>query len=176
MIIKTRLSRIVSAILSFSAILLSLYYYIPGILHSPVFNPELIKKKHYTKQSLAKDDKEYQQEKLLAEGYWKRYVDVGKSSYWGKSGAMGIWGPRDHYKQHGKREGRIFAPLHSPANLNLEARLAEKYWRDYPEIAKDSIWGRKGALGILGPRDHFRYRGRFQGKTWPSLTPGEKKN
>ncbi len=79
---------------------------------------------------------------------------------------MGIWGARDHFLQHGKREGRIFSPVPESDDMVLEKRLAEIYWKRYPEIEKSSIWGRKGELGILGPRDYHTHRGRFQGKVW----------
>lgn len=79
---------------------------------------------------------------------------------------MGIWGPRDHFSLHGKREGRIFQPLHAKGDIKDETRMAELYWSRYPEIENNSIWGRNSQLGIRGPWDHYRYRGRFERKIW----------
>jgi len=165
----SRWKRTAAIIGALSAVLLSLYYYTTGLLYSPAFNEQPAREKKFIREYIVRNDKNSQQEKLLADAYWLRYEDVRKSSYWGTTGPMGIWGPRDHYQQNGKREGRIFAPFYQPENLALEAKLAEEYWRLYPDVRTHSIWGKESSLGILGPRDHYRYRGRFQKRIWPSL-------
>jgi hypothetical protein len=156
----------VLAAITVTALVASLYYYGCGLIHSPVFNPGAQAQKKYLQNFIESHDQNLAQEKLLAEGYWLRYKDVRKDRYWGENGPMGIWGPRDHYQQHGRREGRIFQPVDYPEDLTLEKELAEIYWNRYPEIEKSPIWGRNSLLGIVGPRDYHKYRGRFQKKVW----------
>ena len=79
---------------------------------------------------------------------------------------MGIYGPEEHYKNHGHREGRVFGPVPVPDDPLLEPELAEAYWRRYPDIEKSAEWGRRSALGILGPRDHYHYLGKHQLRVW----------
>lgn len=155
-------------VISLTAITVSLYLYINNLLHSPIVNPSQQAEKKYLQSFIENNDQRYKEEKLLAEGYWLRYKDVATNRYWGKNGPMGIWGPRDHYQLHGRREGRIFKGVEKPDNLdlNLEKELAELYWSRYPVIEKNSIWGRKSQLGILGPRDYHTHRGCFEGKVW----------
>ncbi len=45
-------------------------------------------------------------EQALADLYWLRYPDVAGDWYFGKNGKLGLWGAREHFKRHGKREGR----------------------------------------------------------------------
>ena len=153
-------------IITVSTLVVSLYYYGFGLIHSPVFNSGEQAQKKYLQKFIEDNDQNLQQEKLLAEGYWLRYKDVRQDRYWGENGPTGIWGPRDHYQLHGRREGRIFEPVEQPEDLTLEKELAEIYWKRYPEIEKNSIWGRNSQLGILGPRDYHEHVGRFQNKLW----------
>jgi hypothetical protein len=163
----------VLAAITVSALVVSLYYYGCGLRHSPVFNPSAQAQKNYLQKFIENNDQNLKQEKLLAEGYWLRYKDVRKDRYWGENGPMGIWGPRDHYQLHGRREGRIFQPVEYPEDLTLEKELAEIYWNRYPEIEKNSIWGRNSQLGIVGPRDYHTHIGRFQQKVWGRKTNGD---
>jgi hypothetical protein len=47
-----------------------------------------------------------EQERLLAEAYWRRYPDVGADPAFGVHGQLGVWGAREHFQRHGQREGR----------------------------------------------------------------------
>lgn len=47
-------------------------------------------------------------DKESAEAYWACYPDVGRDSYFGASGPLGILGAREHYERHGRSEGRIW--------------------------------------------------------------------
>lgn len=49
-------------------------------------------------------------EEALARAYWERYPDVRASALYGEKGRLGILGAREHYMQHGRREGRIWGP------------------------------------------------------------------
>lgn len=153
-------------LLTLSAICASVFYYVTGMLQSPLSDHRYTAEAGFLRKYINDNDPDLQEEKALAEGYWLRYPDVKINHYWGVDGPMGIWGPRDHYLQHGKREGRIFQPIHRPSDMTGEAELAEAYWNRYPVIKTSPIWGVDAPLGILGPRDHYRYRGRFEGKIW----------
>jgi hypothetical protein len=107
-----------------------------------------------------------QKERSLAMDYWLRYSDVRHDSFWGEKSRLGIKGPADHYRHHGRREGRIYAAVSRPEDMTLEKELAEAYWQENPDVARSSVWGRQSSLGILGPRDHYRFYGRGQGRTW----------
>ena len=137
-----------------------------GFLQSPLMKPEIERERLYVKRYMQDNAPDLLAEKVLAEAYWHRYQDVKNDAYYGKNGPMGIHGAREHYEQHGRREGRIFAPIHTPEDLALEQQLAEAYWHRYPEVASSNIWGRMGTLGILGPRDYHSHYGRFRGHKW----------
>ena len=49
-------------------------------------------------------------EEKLARAYWSRYPDVAANPLYGENGKMGVLGAREHYMQHGRREGRIWGP------------------------------------------------------------------
>ena len=44
----------------------------------------------------------------LAEAYWRRYPDIKEDAHYGINGPLGIFGAREHFRQHGKREGRVW--------------------------------------------------------------------
>jgi len=52
-------------------------------------------------------------ERRLANKYWAKYQDVRDNSYFGKHGRLGIYGAREHYLRHGRKEfpGRIWPSL-----------------------------------------------------------------
>lgn len=107
-----------------------------------------------------------QNERLLAIDYWLRYPDVRQNDFWGEKSRLGIKGPADHYRHHGHQEGRIYAKVIKPDDMVLERKLAEAYWSRYQDIARSPIWGRDGSLGVLGPRDHYRFYGQREGRKW----------
>jgi hypothetical protein len=43
-----------------------------------------------------------------AETYWAHYPDVANDPYFGRNGPLGIFGAREHYDRHGRREGRVW--------------------------------------------------------------------
>lgn len=49
-------------------------------------------------------------EAALAHAYWERYPDVRASALYGEKGHLGILGAREHFMQHGRREGRVWGP------------------------------------------------------------------
>lgn len=158
--------RAFSLALSLAAVAVSTLLWFAGLLNSPVVEPELAREKQFLNQFITANSPDLEAERALAHGYWRRYPDIRDHSHWGEQGPMGIWGARDHYRQHGRREGRIFQPLPEPEDPELERRLAEAYWRRYPDIRDNSIWGEDSSLGFLGPRDYHVNVGRHQGRAW----------
>jgi len=47
-------------------------------------------------------------EEDLAEIYWNRNRDVADSGFFGREGALGVFGAREHFDRHGRREGRAW--------------------------------------------------------------------
>jgi hypothetical protein len=49
-------------------------------------------------------------EEALARAYWERYPDVRANPLYGEKGSLGVLGAREHFMQHGRREGRVWGP------------------------------------------------------------------
>jgi hypothetical protein len=154
-------------------LLVAVALWVEGVLHSPLVDEKLAIEQAYIAAHISANARSDEEERLLAQGYWRRYRDVRLDRHWGENGPMGIHGPRDHYRQHGRREGRIFKPLVSAEDLAAERILAESYWRRHPEVRNSWIWGEHADLGVLGPRDHFIHVGSGLGYQWG---PGEPEN
>lgn len=89
------------------AIAYAVYGY--GFSRSPGMNPDL-----RTQQELlaryAKSQGNPAEIRALAEAYWQRNPDVAADSYFGRDGEMGVFGAREHYDRHGRKEGRLWGP------------------------------------------------------------------
>jgi hypothetical protein len=166
MVLKQFLTEKTRLLVTVAVLGISCWLWILGLTGSPVFTPALVEENRYVRQYIQEQAPDYQEVNRLARAYWKRYPDVRNHKYFGKNGPMGIFGAREHFEQHGRREGRIYAPLHVPDDLERERKLAEAYWRRYPAVEQSDIWGRDSELGILGPRDHYQYYGRKHGYSW----------
>ncbi len=79
-----------------------------GAFHSPLLNRELAERQAYVNQIAKQARGDFAEEHRLAEAYWNRYPDVANNRYFGRDGAMGVGGAREHYNRHGKREGRVW--------------------------------------------------------------------
>ncbi len=158
--------RLLPRALAIALLVLAAIFYLHGLSGSP-----LLRQPAAPPASGLGAGAETGDEERLARGYWMRYRDIRLDRHWGEQGAMGIAGPRHHYRQHGQREGRIFAPLVIPDDLAAERALAESYWRRYPEVRASWVWGEDSALGILGPRDHYLHVGQGLGYLWGSQDP-----
>ena len=152
---------------------LSIILWLHGLLSSQIFNPEIHIPKRKAAALLREGALDRTREMQLARAYWLRYNDVRTDPFFGENGLLGLTGAAEHYRQHGRREGRIYGPVAEVRDPGQEQLLAEAYWQRYPAIAESSIWGRKSALGIRGPRDHYRYIGKYQRLVWgpPGVAP-----
>lgn len=163
---RQRVAWLLRLFVSAAAILIAVFLWGEGFLHSPFIEPRRGSEKQLVKNYIRANTPDAAEERILAESYWRRYRDVRLDAHWGENGPMGIWGPRDHYRQHGRREGRIFQPLVAVLDLETEKILARAYWQRYPDVRSSTIWGENSDLGILGPRDHFIHVGTALGLTW----------
>ncbi len=135
-------------------------------LQSPFLNEQEHDSRRYRQTSHEKRAPELQELRQLASDYWLRYADIRIHPLWGEGGRFGIEGPLNHYRLHGKKEGRIYAKISRPEDLEREKWLARAYWQRYPAVASSEVWGENSLLGVLGPRDHYRFFGRKMGLRW----------
>ena len=145
---------------------LSIILWLQGLLSSQILNPEIHTPRRKAAALLREAATDRTSEMQLARAYLLRYNDIRTDPYFGEDGPLGLTGAVEHYRQHGRREGRIFGPVAEVINPAQERLLAEAYWQRYPDIARSKIWGRESSLGIRGPRDHYRYIGRNQMRVW----------
>jgi hypothetical protein len=92
------------------AAVMSWAIYLYGATHSALLDrPEAARQAYLTK--VIKDGApDLAAERELAERYWQRYPDVAADGYFGRGGAIGIFGAREHFDRHGRREGRLWGP------------------------------------------------------------------
>ena len=79
--------------------------------NSPAGNSRKAAEREYLNQILITKAPGYAAEKELAQAYWLRYPDVRGSNMWGENGRRGIHGAREHFRLHGKKEGRVWGGL-----------------------------------------------------------------
>lgn len=84
------------------------FFWLTGVQESPLLHKEMLVEQENSRKILFEQGPDYKVEKQLAEAYWARYPDIRKDGVWGEKSSMGIRGPRDHFRIHGKREGRIW--------------------------------------------------------------------
>ncbi len=85
--------------------------YAHGAFNSPLLDATLAQHEAYRQNVLATEGVDQDREKALAQAYWRRYGDVRADPYFGENGQLGVVGAREHYKRHGRREGRIWPEL-----------------------------------------------------------------
>ena len=91
----------------FAAFAAGLAVYAVSALHSPLMD----EKSGETMRVLARGANiDTAAEEKLARAYWARYPDVAAHGVYGEHGKMGVLGAREHFMQHGRREGRIWGP------------------------------------------------------------------
>jgi len=147
-------------------LVISIVVWTAGLLNLAPLDPQVRREKRDLSRFIQDNAPDLAQQRMLARAYWKRYEDIRTDDHFGEDGPAGIFGARNHYRQHGKREGRIYGPTPEVADLAAEKLLAEAYWNRYPDIAASVVWGKSSNLGVLGPRDHYRYVGTYEGRIW----------
>jgi len=95
-----------AAILAVAAAAWAVYAY--GALHSPLLDPALREQRAYIDRVLHESKLDPDEERRLADLYWSRYPDVAADANFGRAGAMGVLGAREHFNRHGRREGRVW--------------------------------------------------------------------
>jgi hypothetical protein len=89
--------------------------YAYGAWHSPLLDSQLAAQQAYLTQVLRGASIDMVEEQRQADLYWSRYPDVANDRYFGRDGAMGVRGAREHFERHGRREGRIWGDAPAPA-------------------------------------------------------------
>ena len=82
--------------------------YAHGAFNSPLLDGTLAQHEAYRQNVLATEGLDPDREEALAQAYWRRYGDVRADPYFGENGQLGVFGAREHYMRHGRREGRIW--------------------------------------------------------------------
>jgi len=79
-----------------------------GLVRSPVID-HVFKQERIVLNKHARGDLiDVERERRFAETYWELNPDVAASAFFGSAGALGIFGPREHYDRHGRSEGRAW--------------------------------------------------------------------
>ena len=87
---------------------LALVAYAVGAWNSPLADPERRAAIGLLTHHAGSGKLDEQAERRLADTYWSRNADVEADSYFGRRGLLGVWGAREHFKRHGRREGRVW--------------------------------------------------------------------
>lgn len=153
-------------IVTITVLAASLVLWLHGLMTSPLVNPQMREEQRYIEHFLQENRPDLEAERSLARAYWQRYADIKVDAFYGEQGPGGLFGARLHFEQHGRGEGRIFAPLPEALDHTTEQALAESYWQRYPDVARSKAWGRNSSLGLLGPRDHYIHIGKYEGRRW----------
>lgn len=88
----------------------ALIVYAFGVKHSVLFNDRAAQQQTIITKNARLNLVEMAREKILAEAYWQRYPDVAADDFFGREGALGVHGPREHFDRHGRTEGRVWTP------------------------------------------------------------------
>lgn len=92
------------------AILAGLAVYAYGLYHAPALTTDGRQRQAWLEATVRAGAADPTQEADLAEAYWTRYPDVAADALYGRSGTLKVLGAREHYRQHGRREGRLWGP------------------------------------------------------------------
>lgn len=77
-----------------------------GAMDTPLLNRQIAAQQALATSVARTGSLDMAAEQRLAEAYWQRNPDVAASGYYGRHGRIGIFGAREHWLRHGKREGR----------------------------------------------------------------------
>ena len=100
--------------LAYTGVALALIAYAIGAWDSPLIDRDRKLQLDLLTQHARAGKRREEQERILAESYWSRYADVAADIFFGREGSLGVWGAREHFDRHGRREGRSWPK--SPPN------------------------------------------------------------
>ena len=87
-----------------ACLVISLLLYVWGVTTTQLFDADARAREDFL-SSIAESGDTAEVE-ALADAFWQRNPDVARDVQFGRSGAMGIFGAREHYRRHGKSEAR----------------------------------------------------------------------
>ena len=90
----------------FAGITLALMAYAIGAWDSPLLDRERRAQRDFVSRYALMVARDETVERGLAERYWAQYADVAADASFGRNGSFGVWGAREHFNRHGRREGR----------------------------------------------------------------------
>ena len=94
--------------LSYAGFALALFVFAFGAWDSPLIDRARRSQVEFLSRFAQTGQLDEGREAELAASYWSQYSDVAADSFFGREGRLGVWGAREHYKRHGKREGRVW--------------------------------------------------------------------
>ena len=94
--------------IAYTAIALAFVTYGFAALDSPLLDRERKRQLEILSHHSQGGARSEEEERKLAEAYWSQNADVASDLYFGREGTLGIWGAREHFDRHGKREGRLW--------------------------------------------------------------------
>ena len=77
-----------------------------ALVRSPVIDDVLAQERIVLNKHARRDRVDIAREQALADAYWVRNPDVAANGFFGRNGALGPFGAREHYDRHGREEGR----------------------------------------------------------------------
>jgi hypothetical protein len=94
-------------VLASGVFILACAIWLYGASHSAVLDAGLAAEEIYQRAALSRGRPvDAAEERVLAGAYWQRNPDVANDTVFGEQGRFGIFGAREHYERHGRREGR----------------------------------------------------------------------
>ena len=97
-------------ITAFTIVATAIAIYVLGFIQEPRLRGGDAEERAFARQVIKSQTRDMSEEKALADAYWRRYSDVAANPVVGRNGALGVYGAREHYNRHGKRENRIWGP------------------------------------------------------------------
>lgn len=77
-----------------------------GAVHSPYLSSSQADARHYLRTEARNADVDRTRVSRFAAAYWEAYPDVRQDRYFGPNGPLGIHGALEHFRRHGRQEGR----------------------------------------------------------------------
>lgn len=95
-------------LLAVAALIAGLLVYWDGARRSPLLDSGEQERRSWLIAQTRGDVRDPLEEARLAEAYWSRYPDVAANARFGRHGKLGSAGAREHFRLHGRKEGRVW--------------------------------------------------------------------